>query len=120
MTDQINTITKSKYEDFILKKIGKNQDYKKLLSDNYTLDDTLPLAEQVYNLKADIDEPKKMEIIKLFQHIGFLPFVSVDEVANYVRRQNKKNLILYAHNGTGKTRLSMAFKESGKEKNEEG
>ena len=120
MAHQINTITKSKYEDFILKKIGKNQDHKKLLSNNYTLDDTLPLAEQVYNFKGDTDDPKKLEITKLFQHIGYLPFLSVDEVAQYVRGQNKKNLILYAHNGTGKTRLSMAFKESGKERNEEG
>lgn len=120
MAHQINTITKSKYEDFILKKIGKNQDHKKLLSDNYTLDDTIPLVEQVYILKVDIDDTTKIKITKLFQHIGFLPFVSMDEVANYVRSQNKKNLILYAHNGTGKTRLSMAFKESGKERNEEG
>ena len=95
MAHQINTITKSKYEDFILKKIGKNQDYKKLLSDNYTLDDTIPLVEQVYNLKVDIDDTTKIKITKLFQHIGFLPFVSVDEFANYVRSQNKKNLILF-------------------------
>lgn len=120
MAHQINTITKKKYEDFILKKIGKNQDYKRLLTENYTLDTSLPLEEQIYILKADIEAAKRNDIVEILQHIGFLPFLSVDEVANYVRRQNKKNLILYAHNGTGKTRLSMAFKESGKERNAEG
>ncbi|EES9878963.1 anticodon nuclease, partial [Escherichia coli] len=37
-------------------------------------------------------------------------------LAAYLRREleNKKTILLYAYNGTGKTRLSMAFKDAGK------
>ena len=44
------------------------------------------------------------------------PFASMDELANGLRAtlENKKYILLYAYNGTGKTRLSMAFKEAGK------
>lgn len=115
MAININSISKSKYEDFILKKIGKNQDYKRLLSENYQLD-----GHNNYILNEGIVEVRKNEIIKLFQKIGFLPFVTIEEIAAYIRSQDKKNLILFAHNGTGKTRLSMAFKESGKVRNDEG
>ncbi len=46
------------------------------------------------------------------------PFDSLDEVAEHLRditQSNKKyrNILIYAYNGTGKTRLSMAFKERG-------
>ncbi|MEP0930293.1 AAA family ATPase [Leptolyngbya sp. NM1-A1] len=45
------------------------------------------------------------------------PFASLDELATHLREElkNKKFLLLYAYNGTGKTRLSMAFKEAGKQ-----
>ena len=115
MEFNIQSISKIKYEDYILKKIGKNQDYRRLLSENFQ-----PDVDNNYILNAAIIDDKKNEIIKLLQKIGFLPFVTIDEVAEYIRSQDKKNLILFAHNGTGKTRLSMAFKESGKEFNEEG
>ena len=44
-------------------------------------------------------------------------FADLDELATYMRQEltNKKYLLLYAYNGTGKTRLSMAFKEAGKQ-----
>ena len=44
-------------------------------------------------------------------------FADLDELATYLRQEltNKKYLLLYAYNGTGKTRLSMAFKEAGKQ-----
>ena len=42
-------------------------------------------------------------------------FGSLDELAKYLREDlNKKYVFLFAYNGTGKTRLSMAFKELGK------
>ena len=45
------------------------------------------------------------------------PFANLDELAKHLRQEldNKKYLLLYAYNGTGKTRLSMAFKEAGKQ-----
>lgn len=37
-----------------------------------------------------------------------------------IEAQNKKCTLIFAHNGTGKTRLSMAFKELGKQRDAEG
>ena len=51
-------------------------------------------------------------------------FANLDALAGHLRRQieqtNKKVTLIFAHNGTGKTRLSMAFKELGKTYDEEG
>lgn len=43
-------------------------------------------------------------------------FHDLQALANHLRQEleNKKYVLLYAYNGTGKTRLSMAFKELGK------
>jgi AAA domain len=43
-------------------------------------------------------------------------FANLDELATHLRQEleNKKFLLLYTYNGTGKTRLSMAFKDTGK------
>ncbi|WP_061286287.1 AAA family ATPase [Leptospira interrogans] len=45
-----------------------------------------------------------------------MPFASLEELANHFREllQNKKYILFYAYNGTGKTRLSMAFKDARK------
>jgi wobble nucleotide-excising tRNase len=48
------------------------------------------------------------------------PFADLNSTAEYLRQElqkeqdSKKFILLYAHNGTGKTRLSMAFKDIGK------
>lgn len=46
-----------------------------------------------------------------------LSFANLDELAAHLRQEleNKKYILLYAYNGTGKTRLSMAFKDVGKQ-----
>ena len=41
--------------------------------------------------------------------------MNLDELVNHIRGLNKKYVLLFAYNGTGKTRLSMAFKEMGKD-----
>jgi wobble nucleotide-excising tRNase len=43
-------------------------------------------------------------------------YSTIDELAGHLRSQleDKKFLLFYAYNGTGKTRLSMAFKDAGK------
>lgn len=47
----------------------------------------------------------------------FHTFNSLDAIASYLRErlEQKKYILLFAYNGTGKTRLSMAFKELGKQ-----
>jgi hypothetical protein len=44
-------------------------------------------------------------------------FASLDKVADHLREtlEHKKYVLLFAYNGTGKTRLSMTFKEQGKQ-----
>ncbi|MFO6224494.1 anticodon nuclease, partial [Pseudomonas aeruginosa] len=43
------------------------------------------------------------------------PFTDLPALAAHLRSEleNKKTILLYAYNGTGKTRLSMAFKDMG-------
>lgn len=47
-------------------------------------------------------------------------FANLDELAAHLRYELeiKKYVLLYAYNGTGKTRLSMAFKDAGKQGDE--
>lgn len=47
---------------------------------------------------------------------GIAPFDNLNAVATYLREKlaEKKYILLFAYNGTGKTRLSMDFKELGK------
>lgn len=52
------------------------------------------------------------------------PFATLEALAAHLRQQiaaqSKKCTLIFAHNGTGKTRLSMAFKEQGKVRDAEG
>lgn len=41
-------------------------------------------------------------------------FGTLEDVAQHLRNTVNKNALIYAHNGTGKTRLSVAFKNIGK------
>ena len=49
---------------------------------------------------------------------GATRFTDLDTLAAHLRQEleDKKFILLYAHNGTGKTRLSMAFKDLGKDR----
>src|SRR5688572_6476261 len=46
-----------------------------------------------------------------------IPFSDLNTLATHLRQElgNKKFILLYAYNGTGKTRLSTAFKDIGKQ-----
>lgn len=50
------------------------------------------------------------------------PYADLPALAAHLRSEleNKKAILLYAYNGTGKTRLSMAFKDAGKKRRELG
>ncbi|MBC2592773.1 AAA family ATPase [Ruficoccus amylovorans] len=45
-------------------------------------------------------------------------FTGLDTLATHLRQEDKKYTLLYAYNGTGKTRLSTAFKDLGKQGDE--
>jgi hypothetical protein len=48
------------------------------------------------------------------QEKGPFFFNSLEEIVTHLRNSQKKCTLLYSYNGTGKTRLSMAFKDAGK------
>ena len=43
-------------------------------------------------------------------------YLSLEKLASDLRDEQKKNIIIFAHNGTGKTRLSAIFKDIAKRK----
>ena len=47
-------------------------------------------------------------------------YKDLDSLVKYLRSLDKKYILLFAYNGTGKTRLSMEFKEAGKQFDENG
>jgi len=47
----------------------------------------------------------------------FKDLVDLNDLAGRLKQQDKKCQLIFAHNGTGKTRLSMAFKDLGKQDN---
>lgn len=47
----------------------------------------------------------------------FKDLVDLNDLAGRLRKQNSKCHLIFAHHGTGKTRLSMAFKDLGKQDN---
>ena len=53
------------------------------------------------------------------ENYKIIPFKTIDKIADKLRDvlNSSDNVLLYAYNGTGKTRLSMAFKNKGKKKN---
>jgi hypothetical protein len=69
-----------------------------------------------YKLKADLSEKDIAELEYICKISGILQFESIEEISIAFRRElsDKKSILLFAYNGTGKTRLSMAFKEQGK------
>ena len=47
-------------------------------------------------------------------------FADLDALARHLRELDKKTILVFAYNGTGKTRLSMHFKDLGKQRNADG
>ena len=58
-----------------------------------------------------------MENRNMTQNQNFKDLVDLNDLAGRLRQQDKKYQLIFAHNGTGKTRLSMAFKDLGKQGN---
>lgn len=93
------------------------KDDKELILSSYTLEN------DKYTLKENIQEEDTRKVIKSLKKIGFLPYESIKDLATRLKEDLQMNanskdykfLLLFAYNGTGKTRLSMEFKELGKE-----
>lgn len=88
------------------------QQYKKIFTENYNYNKAL----DEYELKDDLSDEllaKMGYVLKRVKDIK--PFDSLKEIAEYFRMllEEKKYIILFAYNGTGKTRLSVEFKSLG-------
>ena len=72
-------------------------------------------------MKEGISNEALVNIDFIFKRIGYKEFNSIREIAEYFKRllDEKKYIVLFAYNGTGKTRLSGEFKSLGQQLNEE-
>jgi len=115
MSREYNKIGQNVFRNEILKKLNKEElqkkGYKTVIQNNYTYN----RVNSEYSLNEGIDEPVLKSILHIFKTIGFLPLLSLEDVVEHIREFNKKYTLLYAYNGVGKTRLSVAFKNKGKE-----
>ncbi len=93
------------------------QQYKKIITDNYKKD----RSSGNYILKEGLSSEALANIDFIFKRIGYKEFNSIREIAEYFKRllEEKKYIVLFAYNGTGKTRLSGEFKSLGQQLNEE-
>ena len=72
-------------------------------------------------MKEGLSSEALANIDFIFKRIGYKEFNSIREIAEYFKRllEEKKYIVLFAYNGTGKTRLSAEFKSLGQQLNEE-
>lgn len=105
-------VEKNIFEKQFLEKI-RNKAYRNKVKKVYSL--TASNNECV--LKEEIGDNDRSDLEYIFKISGILRFKTIEEVSAAFRREldNKKYILLFAFNGTGKTRLSMAFKELGKQ-----
>lgn len=118
------SFTKEEFQKLTNKTLGNKpqdnnpfQQYKKIIMDNYKKD----RGSGNYILKEGISNEALVNIDFIFKRIGYKEFNSIREIAEYFKRllDEKKYIVLFAYNGTGKTRLSGEFKSLGQQLNEE-
>ena len=103
----MNTIQKEDFKKKILNKLKNNDPRKRILEDSYEL------VHNNYELKNGLSNDTIDEIKGILQLIDFIPFDTLEEIVTVLRKYPKKTRLIFAHNGTGKTRLSRFFKEAG-------
>lgn len=118
------SFTKEEFQKLTNKTLGNKpqdnnpfQQYKKIITDSYKKD----RGSGNYILKEGISNEALVNIDFIFKRIGYKEFNSIREIAEYFKRllDEKKYIVLFAYNGTGKTRLSGEFKSLGQQLNEE-
>lgn len=118
------SFTKEEFQKLTNKTLGNKpqdnnpfQQYKKIITENYKKDK----GSENYILKDGISNEALVNIDFIFKRIGYKEFNSIREIAEYFKRllDEKKYIVLFAYNGTGKTRLSGEFKSLGQQLNEE-
>lgn len=113
---RFDTIDKNNFKE-IQKKLNKpefrNKHYSVLIDSSYSFHDD----SEAFILKNEVNEEDRLIINTILKTVGYTPFESLEEVVRFLRELDKKYALLFAYNGTGKTRLSMDFKEFSKKEN---
>lgn len=111
--------SKEEFSKLTNKKLNTDdfQQYKKIISENYKK----PRGSVEYILKEGVSPEVLAKIDFILKRVGNKEFDSIREIAEYFRMllEEKKYIVLFAYNGTGKTRLSGEFKSLGQLLNEE-
>lgn len=108
-------IEKETFTAMILKKLNNDKfsHYKKMFNDNYKC----PRNSEEYTLKENLSDELLAKLDFVLKRIGYNQFDTINGVAEYFRMllDEKKCIVLFAYNGTGKTRLSVEFKTLGQQ-----
>lgn len=95
------------------------QQYKSTVTESYKRSDD----RTEYQLKHNLSDPVRKKLDFIFKRVGPAEFDNLQEIANYFRtllsEENKKCIMVFAYNGTGKTRMSAEFKTLGQTVNGE-
>lgn len=114
-------ISKEEYKKLTNKTLNAPdfQQYKSIVTNNYKRSND----RTEYHLKEGLAEQALIKLDFIFKRIGEPQFENLEEIAKYFRmmldEERKKYILLFAYNGTGKTRLSAEFKTLGQTLNEE-
>lgn len=108
-------IEKETFKAMVLKKLNNDKfnHHKKLFSDYYKC----PRNSEEYILKENLSDDLLAKLDFVLKRIGYNQFDSIKDIAEYFRMllDEKKYIVLFAYNGTGKTRLSVEFKSLGQQ-----
>lgn len=114
-----SNFSKEEFKKLTNKKLNNDnfRQYIKLFTENYKC----PRGAEEYCLKEGLSEELLEKLDYVLKRIGYNQFDSINDIAKYFRMllEEKKYIVLFAYNGTGKTRLSVAFKSLGQELIEE-
>lgn len=108
--------SKEDFKKLTNKKLNNDsfQQYKKLFTDNYKC----PKGADEYSLKEGLSEELLAKLDYVLKRIEDKKQLdSIKDIAGYLRMllEEKKYIVLFAYNGTGKTRLSVEFKSLGQQ-----
>ena len=111
-----SAFSKEDFKKLTNKKLNSDnfQQYKKLFTDNYKC----PKGADEYSLKDGLSDELLAKLDFLLKRIDDKKqFDSIKDIARYFRMllEEKKYIVLFAYNGTGKTRLSAEFKSLGQQ-----
>ena len=91
--------------------------YQRLFTDNYKK----PRGAVEHTLKEGLSEQEHVKLDYVLKRIGYNnQYDTLEDISKYFRMllDEKKCIVLFAYNGTGKTRLSVEFKSLGQHLNE--